>query len=227
MDSVCPTINDILTFLTHLYGKGKEYNTIAMTKSVLSSFIPVPRGGTISKHPLVKRLLKGVFNSIPPKAKYEYECIWDPQLLLTYLKSLNNQKIDFKMLSIKTVALLALSGQRVSTVHKFQIPVLQKTPGMVIFTFNDLLKHSRPNYRSTPIVFHSYPHDCSVCPVAVIESYFSARALLNTPPHLKSDQFILCYRNPHGRATTDTIARWVKMVLQNSGIDPKFSAHSC
>ena len=66
MDSVCPTINDILTFLTHLYGKGKEYNTIAMTKSVLSSFIPVPGGGTISKHPLVKRLLKGVFNSRHP-----------------------------------------------------------------------------------------------------------------------------------------------------------------
>ena len=46
----------------------------------------------ISLHPLVKRLLKGVFNSRPPNAKYE--CIWDPQLLLTYLKSLNNQKID-------------------------------------------------------------------------------------------------------------------------------------
>ena len=98
---------------------------------------------------------------------------------------------------------------------------------MVILTLNDLLKHSRPNYRSTPIVSHSYPHDCSVCPVAVIESYLSARALLNTPPHLKSDQFILCFRNPHGPATTDTIARWVKMALQNSGIDPKFSTQSC
>ena len=98
---------------------------------------------------------------------------------------------------------------------------------MVIFTINDLLKYSRPNYRSTPIVFHSYPHDCSVCPVAVIESYLSACALLNTPTHLKSDQFILCCRNPHVPATTNTIARWVKMALQNSGIDPKFSAHSC
>ena len=50
-----------------------------------------------------------------------------PQLLLTYLKSLNNQTIDFKMLSIKTVALLTLlSGQRVSTVQKFKISVLQK-----------------------------------------------------------------------------------------------------
>ena len=86
------------------------------------------------------------------------------------------------MLSIKTVALLTLlSGQRVSTVQKFKISALQKTPEMVIFTINELLKHSGPNYRSTPIVCHGYPHDCSICPVAVIESYLSARALLNTP----------------------------------------------
>ena len=112
----CVPLNDILAFLTHLYGQGKEYNTIAMTKSVLSSFIHVPGGWKISQHPLIKHLLQGVFNSRPPKAKYE--CIWDPQLLLIYLKSLNNQKIDFKMLSIKTVALLTLlSGQRVSTVN--------------------------------------------------------------------------------------------------------------
>ena len=207
IDSVCPTIIDILAFLTHLYGQRKEYNTIVMTKSVLSSIIHVPGVGKISQHPLVKRLLKGVFNSRPPKAKYE--CIWDPQLLLQYLKSLNNRKIDFKMLSIKTVALLTLSGQRVSTVQKFKISELQKTPEMVIFTKTDLLKHSRPNYRSPPIVFHAYPHDCNVCPVAVIENYLSARALLTT--HNKSDQFILCYRNLHGPATTDTIARWVKM----------------
>ena len=132
------------------------------------------------------------------------------------------------MLSIKTVALLTLlSEQRVSTVQKFKISKLQKTPEMVIFTINDLLKHSRPNYRSTPIVFHSYPHDCTVCPVAVIESYHSARTLLQTPTHIKSDQFTLCYRSPHSPATTDTNARWVKMALHNSGIDPKFSAHSC
>ena len=45
IDSVCPTINDILAFLTHLYGQGKEYNTIVMTKSVLSSIIHVPGVG--------------------------------------------------------------------------------------------------------------------------------------------------------------------------------------
>ena len=67
-----------------------------------------------------------------------------------------------------------------STVQKFKISELQKTPEMVIFTITDLLKHSRPNYRSTPIVFHDYLHDCNVCPVAVIESYLSARALLKT-----------------------------------------------
>ena len=96
---------------------------------------------------------------------------------------------------------------------------------MVMFTITDLLKHSRPNYRSTPIVFHAHLHDCNVCPVAVIESYLSARALLKT--HNKSDQFILCYRNPHGPATSYTIAGWVKTALKNSGIDQTFSAHSC
>ena len=81
IDSVCPTINDILAFFTHLYGQGKEYNTIVMMKSVLSSIIHVPGVGIISQYPLVKRLLKGVFNSRPPKSKYE--CIWDQPPVIT------------------------------------------------------------------------------------------------------------------------------------------------
>ena len=42
------------------------------------------------------------------------------------------------------------------------------------------------------------------------------------------DEFFLCYRKPHGPATNDTLARWVKMVLHSSGVNlDTFTAHSC
>ena len=69
------------------------------------------------------------------------------------------------------------------------------------------------------------PHDVALCPVATLGFYLSAmEKLVNAALH---DEFFLCYRNPHGPATRDTLARWVRMVLGSSGVNlDTFSAHS-
>ena len=40
-----------------------------------------------------------------------------------------------------------------------------------------------------------------------------------------SDKLLLCYQQPHGPATKDTIARWLKIVLIHAGIT-SFAPHS-
>ena len=96
-----PTLSDILDFLSDMYERGLAYNTIAAAKSVLSSIIHLPGVVSISDHPLVQRLLKGVYNTRPPTSKYRSK-------LLDYLRKLQNDRNDFATMSKKLVTLFTL-----------------------------------------------------------------------------------------------------------------------
>ena len=147
--------------------------------------------------------------------------------MLKFLKTLHPAVIPLKLLTLKTVTLLTLlSGQRVSTLHQFRLSQLQRNPTLVIFNIQGLLKHSRAAKRDLPITYHAFPCDVALCPVATIDAYLDARAQLGNAA--LCDEFFLCYRKPHGPATNDTLARWVKMVLHSSGVNlDTFTAHSC
>ena len=70
---------------------------------------------------------------------------------------------------MKLVTLLTiLSGQHVSTVHRFRLSQMQNTTALIIFNIPGLLKHSRHTKRDKPIPFHAFPHDTELCPVATI-----------------------------------------------------------
>ena len=141
------------------------------------------------------------------------------------MKTLHPAVIPLKLLTLKTVTLLTLlSGQRVSTLHQFRLSQLQRNLTLVIFNIQGLLKHSRAAKRDLPITYHAFPH--ALCPVATLDAYLDARAQLGNAA--LRDEFFLCYRKPHGPATNDTLARWVKMMLHSSGVNlDTFTAHSC
>ena len=195
-----------------MYERGLAYNTIAAAKSVLSSIIHLPGVVSISDHPLVQRLLKGVFNTGPPTSKYPY--IWDTSKLHT----LQNDRNDFATMSKKLVTLFTLlSGQRVSTLHKFKRSMMQVLPDRIIFHLSGNLKKSRPANPPEPIIFHQYPHDGELCPVAAFHQYHLTRtAIVGTQ---FDDSIFLCHRKPNAPATIDTLARWVKQSMIAAGID--------
>ena len=148
--------------------------------------------------------------------------IWDTDVLLQYLDSLDNTSL----LTCKTTVLLTiLSGQRVSTIHKFRLIQLQLTTDMAVFNLgNALLKHSKPGRSNPPIVFHRYPHGHCLCPIQTIRDYLQQR----TPLAPQTDEFFLTHRRPYHPASKDPLARWVKEILKLSGIDAsQYAAHSC
>ena len=66
-------------------------------------------GVRIGQHPLVTRLLKGVFNSRPPAA--QYTTTWDVSSVLTFIdNSPKNRKLSFQDLTHKVAMLMALSN---------------------------------------------------------------------------------------------------------------------
>ena len=61
-----------------------------------------------------------------------------------------------------------------------------------------------------------------MCPVHSLEEY-----LARTKPLRKDTQLFISIIKPHGPVTSSTVARWLKEVLSNAGIDTSiFKAHS-
>ena len=137
-----PTILNVIAYLTSMYDRSLQYTSIAAAKSVLAGVLQIPGVTSISSHPLIIRLLKGIFHGHPPKPRYDF--IWDTDLVLKFLKTLHPAVIPLKLLTLETVTLLTLlSGQQVSTLHQFRLSQLQRNPTHVIFNIQGLLKHSR------------------------------------------------------------------------------------
>ena len=114
-------------------GLSYSTNIIPSVKSVLSTLIHIPGITKIAEHPLVKRLMTGIFNGQPTLPGYNFT--WDTSIVINYLKGLNYDNLSDKLLSYKVAALLTiLSGQRVSTVHKFILSQLHITKDSYIFT---------------------------------------------------------------------------------------------
>ena len=222
MDTYTPTVTDVLHFLTEQYHLGIGYSAISTVRSALSTFIFL-EGFPAGSHPLVRRFLKGVFNLRPALPKYE--TTWDTSLVLKYLKKLSPVKrLDFKMLTFKLIMLFALlTGQRSQTLHLLSLDDMILTKNSVKFKLSGLLKHSRPGKHLDLLVIRAFAPDRRLCPITVLLEYLRRTQTLRAT----NRKLFIGIIRPHGPVTSSTIARWIKLVIIYSGIDPKtFSAHS-
>ena len=142
------------------------------------------------------------------------------------MKFLDTNQLDFKFLTYKTSTLLTiLSGRRDNTVHKFILSHLHPDENTEIFNIPTLLKHYRTERNNEPIIYDSYRHDDSLCPVKLITTYIKARNKLVDDIY---DKFFITHRKPHHPASKDTISRWIKETMKGEGIDVSvFKPHSC
>jgi hypothetical protein len=85
----------------------KCYCAINTYCSALFSVLPPISGKPVGQHPIIVRLLKGIFNKNSPLPRYT--ATWNVDTVLTYLmKTLHPAgKLSFKLLILKLSALLA------------------------------------------------------------------------------------------------------------------------
>ena len=85
---ICPlssNVESVLALLTRQFQEGKQYQSLNCYRSALSStHLPV-EGFPVENHPLVRRLLEGVFNLRPPQP--HYRVMWNVSQLLLHIKS--------------------------------------------------------------------------------------------------------------------------------------------
>lgn len=215
-----PTKTSILTFLTTQFNNGCAYGSLNSHRSALSAFI----GNNIGSDEYVKRLLKGAYKSRPSKPKYS--STWNPQVVLDRISTwFPNTELSLEKITKKLVILLALcTGHRVQTFSLIKLDNILFSENGTQIIITDIIKTSAPG-RNQPILFLPYfKENISICPVTVLSDYISSTK--NVRPE-GTHNLLITHKRPHKAATSQTISRWIKQVLSESGVDVSvFGAHS-
>ncbi len=105
-----------------------------------------------------------------------------------------------------------LDGYKERDVTKHQVKV----------RFGDILKTTRPGFQQKEVTIKAYAPNRRLCIVTVLTEY-----LERTKPLRQSTGLFLSAKKPYGRASRDTISRWVKAVMEKAGLDLNvFTPHS-
>jgi hypothetical protein len=191
-------------------------------RSALSTVVTI-NGTPAGQHDLVKRFMKSVFQEKP--ALPRYQTTWDPDIVLSFIKSLGpNRKLDIAMLAKKvTMLLLLLSGQRCQTIHLLDTRNMTLTKSKLEFRIGDLLKTSRPKHHLSQISFKAYAPDRRLCIVTAVKQYLERTAATRNGV----TRLLLTTKKPIKEVSCDTVRRWTKNVMEAAGLDMTiFAAHS-
>jgi hypothetical protein len=223
INSVCPTLNQVLEFLNSLFESGLSYSAINSARSALSAYGINFNHVPVGSNAIIIRFMKGVYNLRPSEPKY---CkTWDVSNVLGYLRKLSPIKfISLKDLTLKLVMLIAIiTASRVQSLYLLTLNGLEKNFHSYTIFFDGLLKQNRPSWSQNCIELFAYPPDRRLCVTFVLKEYLKQTAALRKD----CKKLFISYVKPHGQVSRDTISRWLKIVMTRGGIDvKKFSSHS-
>ena len=221
----CP-VSDILTFLAEQFSQGKEYRSINVLRSAISSAHCHIDDKPVGQHPLIVRLMKGVSISRPPQPRYQKT--WNVSVVTAHLASLGcNKTMSIKQLSQKLCMLMALMcPERSSVMASLDITYMRHYPEGVKFSHTIFRKRAHSGNLGESV----YPKftDESLCPVTCLSVYLERtkdwRAINKDKPRL-----FLSIKKPHKpvKLSSSTLSRWIKETIFQSGIkDFSFKGHS-
>lgn len=214
------SITSLLLFLTEQFSRGASYGSLNSHRSALSLLL----GKDICSNEQIKRLLRGAYKMRPNLPKYTQT--WDPQIVLNHISDwFPNSSLTIEKITKKLTTLLAIcTAQRVQTLSLIKLGNINISPNGVNIVISDIIKTSAAG-RDPPVLFLPYfLEKPSICPATTLEDYLQVSNNIRTEG---SQNLLLTFKRPHKPATAQTISRWIKQVLAESGVDVSaFSAHS-
>ena len=203
----------VIEFLTQEFKRG-------LSSSAINGMITaIKKINSQTSTELIRTFKKGALNLRPPVTKYHK--IWDPDVLLSYLGSMDTAKSIH--LSMKTASLIMLLSEHLfSTLENLKITNMYISETECTFVFSSVLKRSRPLLNVvTPslkiISFKPKPH-----PVTNITQYLKFQLEKSA-----DEGFFITTVSPYKQCSKDTIARWIKETLSLAGINSGiYLAHS-
>ena len=213
-------MNVVLDFFAELFELELSYSYINLCRSALSTSIYPIDGTPVGQHPLVIRLMKGIYHSRPPVPRYA--ATWDVSKVLKYLSTLTPLKhISLKDLTLKLTMLISLtSADRGQSLALMDILQKSISHSKVTFYITEITKTSNPTKKCKEIVLPAFD-DKSLCVKHTLIHYLDRTKRLRGG----KSRLLISYRRPHNAVTSATISRWIKTVLLRSGITG-YGAHS-
>ncbi|XP_048000312.1 uncharacterized protein LOC125237355 [Leguminivora glycinivorella] len=211
----------IIAFLTTKLNEGASYSSLNIHRSALSILL----GSNATSNDNINRFFKGVFRLNPPNPKYQ--STWDTNVVLNYLSNVYPyDNIALADLTYKTCALLAIaSAQRMQTISLIKLQNIKIQNDAIVIKISDFIKTSRPGTYQPLIRLPFILERPSVCPALALRNYIDKTRALRSN-HSEGNLFIST-RKPHKTVGSQTLAHWVKHVLEKSGVDiTLFGAHS-
>ena len=218
------TIGQILEFLSSEFAGGKQYRTLNSYRSAISMTHPPIDGVVVGKHPIVSRFMRGVFNSRPPQPRYTFT--WDVSRVLNHIRVLgSNDTLSLKKLTYKLATILALANaSRSSEIHALDVSYMKVSQVGVTFTLGDLTKTSRPG-KLRSLFYPVLEQDRILCPVNTLNEYLLRTKKYRLSGRSQSRLFLTVVK-PFKPAHKSSIARWIKTLIREAGVDDHFGAHS-
>ena len=154
-----------------------------------------------------------------------YSSTWDVQIILNYLESCGqSENLSLKLLTLKTVFLLAITRpSRSADLSQLNISRMRLPSDGVAFVPDSLAKQSRQGKPLGEFFFPSFSSNTTLCPAYTLRLYLDKTMLLRK----EETRLFVSFVKPHKAVASSTIARWLRMKLELSGIDSSiFGAHS-
>ena len=213
------TLVTVLEFLHVLRKRNLGYSVLNSARGMLSSFATF-EGYDAGKHPLVCRYMKGVYNSNPSLPKQSFT--WDAGAVVRYLSSVTPKSL--LDISRKLASLLAIlcgqCGREILSVMDIRNTTIEEN--FLIIRIGDQLKTSDIKLHVREIKFPVYKN-ANVCPVKLFKQYIDVTKSLRG----STTCLFITTSKPYRPASKDTLARWIKSVLHDAGIDMTiFTPHS-
>lgn len=215
-----PHIPDVLEFFAAQLQVVNSYSTLNIYRSAISLLM----SNSLGKDPEISRFFKGAANEKPRKARYSRT--WDPSIVLNHLHTwFPNETLSLERLTKKLTTLLALStAQRVQTLALIKISNINKSENLIRIEITDKIKTSKYMAENPVLEIPFFSSRPSVCPAKTLVAYLQKTEDLRPAGE---DRMFITFKKPHHAATTQSISRWIKNTLAQSGIDiGTFSAHS-
>ncbi len=218
-------VTDVLKFLAESFKQGKSYSSLNILRSMISTtqkFGPASHTD-VGKHPLIVRLMRGIYNARPAAPKYTHT--WDPAVVLGHFDATATRILTRLQLARKTATLLALTTLlRSAELTSIQAQSIVFSESGVSFSLGRLRKaqKSGPLQRITAA---AWPDNSIICPVSFLRAYITSTSSVRNETN--ANQLFIGSNKPFKPITSSTMSRWLKDQLKEAGVDISiFSAHS-
>ena len=208
------------------YSEGKEYRTINVFRSAISSTHIHIDNKPVGQHPLVIRLMKEISISRPLQPRYH--TTWDVKTVTEFLSNLgDNSSLSLKQLSQKLCMLMALScPERSSIMATLDVRYMRRYPEGIKFLHTTYRKRSH-NGSLGESIYTKFSQCSHLCPVECLSTYLEKTKQGRPSSDSMQQLLFLALKKPHRPVSSTTLSRWLKEVIHLAGIkEGIFKDHS-